>query len=78
MFSRLIGAYIGATAANAMSPPQLFFNDPDFICKGLKASGPNSWNIKYGRKGQSSTSTITISHGTSHTTAAGGIDIYWP
>ncbi len=74
----LATGYLAKRAHNAVSRPTVIMEDPEYELVGLKAKGMSEWQIRYRKKGQSSTDLVVVSRNTTHTSAGGGISINWP
>ena len=74
----LAASYVAKRAHNAVSRPTVIMQDPDYELVTMKAKGTGRWEIRYRKKGSSSTSLATVSRNTTHTTHGGGIEIHWP
>ena len=81
-FTKAVGVlaadYVAKRAHNAVSRPTVIMQDPDYELVNMKAKGTGRWEIRYRKKGSSSTSLATVSRNTTHTTHGGGIEIHWP
>lgn len=78
MVEWIAAGYVAKRTHNAVSRPTVIMEDPDYELVSLKAKGTGKWNIRYRKKGNRSTSLVTVSRNTHHTTAGGGIEINWP
>ena len=78
-WSTLFGAAAGAAAVNATQPPTVVISDPEYVVKGLKPKGMNSWEIRIGKRSESGSGhPHTVSRSThGFNSGSAQVRLYW-